>query len=142
MAEENASDVRQMASDIVAAYVSNNQMRADEVPDFIQKVMSALAVTGAQGAEPPAPAEAQTPAVSIRKSVQDDAVTCLECGAAQKTLKRHIGTAHGLSEAEYRGKWNLPADHPLVAPAYSRERSAMAKKIGLGKGGRAARKRR
>jgi predicted transcriptional regulator len=78
------------------------------------------------------PAEKATPAVLVRASVRPDYLVCLECGTKQKTLKRHLGVAHSLSPAEYRGKWNLKKDYPMSAPKYSETRSAMAKKIGLG----------
>jgi len=132
---ENNDDrsVREIAGEIVAGYLSNNQMPADQVPGFIHEVMKALR---SEDAAAPAAVEPQKPAVSIRRSVREDAVVCLECGAAQKTLKRHIQNAHGLTEGEYRAKWNLPTDHPIVAPSYSRARSDMAKKIGLGQSAR------
>ena len=76
--------------------------------------------------------EEQKPAVPIRRSVQEDRIICLDCGAAQKTLRRHLTTAHGLSPEAYREKWNLPRDYPMVAPAYREQRSAMARQIGLG----------
>jgi len=84
----------------------------------------------------PAPAvtvvEKQKPAVSVRKSVQDDQITCLECGGSFKSLKRHLMTHHGLSPEEYREKWDLAADYPMVAPAYAEARSRLAKEMGLG----------
>ncbi len=131
MTTENSKSTREIAGDIVSAYLSNNQMVAEQVPDFIRSVVSALDTdAAANGAA--APEEPAKPAVSIKRSVRDDAVVCLECGSAKKTLKRHIGSAHGLSEGEYRAKWGLPNTHPIVAPSYSRDRSSMAKKIGLG----------
>lgn len=129
MAEETKDQVRRVAGDIVAAYLSNNQMPPDEVPKFIRTIKEAVADDEA------APAANLKPAVPIKQSVKPSAVVCLECGAEQKTLKRHISNAHGLSETEYKEKWGLPKDHPLVSPSYSKQRSAMAKKIGLGKKG-------
>jgi predicted transcriptional regulator len=76
--------------------------------------------------------EKQKPAVSVRKSVQDDQITCLECGGSFKSLKRHLTTHHSLSPEEYREKWDLPADYPMVAPAYAEARSRLAKEMGLG----------
>lgn len=129
----NSDDVRRMASDIVSSYMSNNQMRADEVPGFIKQVIAALSEPEAEAEPAEVPEEKREPAVPIRRSVTEDAVICLDCGAAQKTLKRHIRVAHDLTEAEYRARWGLTADHPIVSPAYSKQRSAMAKTIGLGK---------
>lgn len=129
--EESSTDVREIAGAIVASYVENNQMPADQVPGFIQNVMQALRTGGGEGTA--APAEALKPAVPVRKSVTPDAVTCLVCGQSLKTLKRHIRTAHGMSEQEYREAFNLPRSHPLVSPNYSKQRTEMAKRIGLGR---------
>lgn len=127
MNDETDTDVRRIAGDIVAAYLSNNQLPVNEVPTFIRSVMSALDQTPSE-AEP----ARQPPAVPVKESVRDDVIFCLECGLSQKTLKRHIRVAHELSPEDYREKWNLPGDYPLVAPSYSKARSTMAKKIGLG----------
>lgn len=132
MSDERQKTVKEIAGGIVSSYLSNNQLSADQVPDFIRSVVAALGGELAV-AQTTAAADVQRPAVPIRRSVREDAVVCLECGAEQKTLKRHIGTAHGLTENENRAKWKLPKDHPLVAPAYSRARASMAKKIGLGR---------
>lgn len=137
MSDETSNDVRTIAGNIVSAYLSNNQLTAADVPAFIRSVIAAL---GEEAASESPPEQQQQPAVPIKKSVRSDAVVCLECGATQKTLKRHLGVAHNLTPAEYREKWNLPKDYPMVAPSYAEARSAMAKKIGLGrqgKGGRA-----
>lgn len=128
MTDNNEDKVRTIAGEIVASYLSNNQMAAEQVPGFIKQVMTALETEK----EAAPPEEPQKPAVSVRRSVRNDAVVCLECGAVQKTLKRHISIAHGLSEKEYREKWGLSKEHPLVAPSYSKARAEMAKKIGLG----------
>ena len=119
-----------LASDIVAAHVSNNSVAVDEVPDLIEKVYGALAGLAA-GSE--AEATRPNPAVSIRASVSPDHVVCLECGRKMKMLKRHLATDHGLGTAEYRQRWGLSDEHPLVAPNYAAKRRALAKKIGLGR---------
>ncbi|MDB5581502.1 MAG: transcriptional regulator, MucR family [Bradyrhizobium sp.] len=124
------SDLLTLTADIVAAHLSHNKVAASDIPDSIQAVYGALAGLGA----PLAPiVEVALPAVSIRASVKPDALTCLECGAKQKTLKRHLGVAHELTPAGYREKWNLPASYPMVAPTYTAQRSEMAKRIGLGR---------
>jgi len=121
----------ELTADIVAAYVSNHVVPVSDLPNLISDVHSALSSTSA-----PAPAvtvvEKQKPAVSVRKSVQDDQITCLECGGSFKSLKRHLMTHHGLSPEEYREKWDLAADYPMVAPAYAEARSRLAKEMGLG----------
>jgi predicted transcriptional regulator len=116
---------------IVAAYVGRNPVRAEELPGLIRTVHEALKVGGApvEAAQPP------VPAVPIRKSVQADHITCLECGTPHKTLKRHLRSAHDLSVDDYRAKWGLPKDYPVVASAYTAVRSALAKRIGLGRRG-------
>ncbi len=115
---------------IVAAYVSNNTVPAGELPDLIQSVQQAL--TKAAQARVEEPKEELKPAVSVRKSVNPDYIVCLECGKKFKSLKRHLRTHHDLSPQEYRERWNLPYDYPMVAPNYAAARSEMAKKIGLG----------
>ena len=119
-----------MASDIVSAYVANNHVQAAEMPVLIATVHAALAGLGA-----PEPAvvepEKPTPAVSVRKSVTDDYLISLEDGKRYQSLKRHL-SSRGLTPAEYRAKWGLPPDYPMVSPAYARKRSELAKSIGLG----------
>ena len=119
-----------LTADIIAAHVSNNSVSSADLPRAITTVYAALA-----GLSEPAISvvEARPPAVSIKASVKPDAITCLECGARQKTLKRHLGTAHDLTPDLYRAKWNLPASYPMVSPNYSVARSEMAKRIGLGR---------
>lgn len=133
--EETGSDVREIAGAIVASYLENNQMPADQVPQFIQSVLRALKEGGGEAA---APAEAAKPAVPIRKSAGPDYVTCLVCGQRLKTLKRHIRTSHDMSERQYREAFGLPRNHPLVSRNYSKERAEMAKRIGLGRKAKAA----
>lgn len=119
-----------LAADIVSAHVSNNAVPADQLAVLIQLVYSSLAALGQE----PAPVEVKRePAVSIRSSVKPEAIACLECGAKMKMLKRHLGTDHGLTPAEYRARWNLASDYPLVAPDYAAKRKELAVKIGLGR---------
>lgn len=126
-----------LTADIVSAHVSNNRLSPDDVPALIQSVFAALS-----NAANPAPIVAEVvrpqPAVSIRSSVKPDAIACLECGARFKTLKKHLNTEHGFTAEEYRARWSLGADYPLVAPDYTARRSEMAQKIGLGRKPKAA----
>ncbi|WEK47482.1 MAG: MucR family transcriptional regulator [Candidatus Andeanibacterium colombiense] len=119
-----------LTSDIVAAHVSNNNVAVEEVPALIQNIYGALASLGQKIEPVAAPLE---PAVSIRSSVKPDSVTCLECGKKMKMLKRHLSTDHGMSTDDYRTRWSLPTDYPLVAPNYAEKRRELAKKIGLGR---------
>lgn len=119
-----------LTSDIVAAHVSNNSVSVSDLPTLITNVYSALA-----GLDQPAPAEepAPEPAVSIRASVKNDHIVCLEDGKKLKMLKRHLATRYNMTPEQYRTRWNLPADYPMVAPAYAEKRRELAKKIGLGR---------
>jgi predicted transcriptional regulator len=119
-----------LTSDIVAAHVSNNSVSIDDVPNLIQSIYGALASLGNEAA---GSAEAPEPAVSVRSSVKRDHIVCLEDGKKMKMLKRHLMTDHGLTPAEYRARWSLPSDYPMVAPAYAEKRRDLAKKIGLGR---------
>lgn len=116
---------------IVSAFLSNNITPAADVPSLIRNVHETITALDAPK-EIPVEAE-RVPAVSIRASVKPDAITCLECGYKGKMLKRHLATEHGMDEVEYRARWNLPGDYPLVAPNYSAKRSELAKAIGLGR---------
>lgn len=118
-----------LTSDIVAAHVSNNNVSVDEVPVLIQNVYGALQGLGSVAQEEEKP----EPAVSIRASVKADHLVCLEDGKKMKMLKRHLMTDHGMTPAEYRTRWGLPADYPMVAPDYAEKRRALAKEIGLGR---------
>jgi predicted transcriptional regulator len=120
----------ELAADIVSAYVSNNSVPASDLPGLIHEVYSALMRVGAGVAT--VPAEAPKPAIPVRKSVTNDFIVCLEDGKKFKSLKRHLRTQYGLSPEEYREKWNLPADYPMVAPNYAKARSNLAKQMGLG----------
>ncbi|MFD2232739.1 MucR family transcriptional regulator [Phaeospirillum tilakii] len=118
-----------LTAKIVAAYLRNHPLATAELPELIRTVHTALQRTETPA---PEPAERQQPMVSVRKSVTPDAIVCLECGKPQKMLKRHIATAHGLTVDQYRAKWSLPSDYPMVAPSYAAHRSQLAKAIGLG----------
>ena len=118
-----------LTSDIVAAHVSNNSVSVDEVPALITNVYGALASLGSA----PIVEEKLEPAVSVRSSVKSDHIVCLEDGKKMKMLKRHLMTDHGLTPAEYRARWGLPADYPMVAPDYAEKRRVLAKQIGLGR---------
>lgn len=119
-----------LTSDIVAAHVSNNSVSADEVASLITNVYSALSGLGQAVAEEAPPPE---PAVSIRSSVKPDYLVCLEDGKKLKMLRRYLRTNYDMSPEEYREKWGLPADYPMVAPNYAETRRELAKKIGLGR---------
>ena len=130
MAEESAN-LLTLTAEIVASHVANNSVAPGDLGPLIGNVHAALAGLGA-----PAPAVAepeQKPAVSVRASVKPDGLICLEDGKTFKTLKRHLRTDHGMTPQAYRAKWKLPAEYPMVAPAYAETRRAMAVKIGLGR---------
>jgi predicted transcriptional regulator len=118
-----------LTADIVAAHVSNNSVAVNDLPNLIQNVHAALTGISRTAAAPEAKPE---PKVSVRSSVKPDSITCLECGQRQKMLKRHLMTAHGETPAEYRQRFGLPADYPMVAPNYAEQRRTLAKSIGLG----------
>jgi predicted transcriptional regulator len=120
---------------IVAAYLGNNHVATSEIPTLIRTIHESLARLG-QSAESEAAAK-PTPAVPIRKSVTPDYIVCLEDGKKLKMLKRHLRSTYGMTPKEYRAKWGLPADYPMVAPSYAARRSQFAKEIGLGRTRRA-----
>ncbi len=124
----SGDDMLRMVVDVVAAYVSNNQMPTGQIPEVINTVFESLSAAAAGGRKEP-----QKPAVPIRRSVTPDFIICLEDGKKLKMLKRHIRTAFNMTLKEYRAKWNLPPDYPMVAPNYSKKRSEVAKKTGLGR---------
>ncbi|NGO54208.1 MucR family transcriptional regulator [Allomesorhizobium camelthorni] len=129
MAEKNELQI-ELTADVVAAYVSNNPVPVGELPKLIADIYTALGqVNGAT----PAEAEPQKPAVPIKKSVTPDCIISLEDGKPFKSLKRHLMSSYGMTPDEYRAKWNLPSDYPMVAPNYAASRSALAKSIGLGR---------
>jgi len=119
-----------LTADIVAAHVSNNSVAVSDLPVLIGNVHTALA--GLSGGSA-APAAAPEPAVPIKGSVKKDYITCLEDGKRLKMLKRHLMTHYGMTPDDYRAKWGLPADYPMVAPAYAEQRRVLAKAIGLGR---------
>lgn len=126
---EMAETLITLTADIVAAHVSNNSVAVSDLPVIIQNVHAALSGLGTPAAEPEVK---QEPAVSIRSSIKPDYVVCLEDGKKLKMLKRHLMTHYQMTPDEYRAKWNLPADYPMVAPNYAEQRRTLAKKIGLG----------
>jgi len=134
----SATEVARLSADVVAAYVSNNTVAQSALPELIRTVHTAL--TGVEQPAATAPAERQKPAVPVSRSVQDDYIVCLEDGARLKMLKRYLRSRYNLSPEEYRRKWGLPPDYPMVAPAYAARRSDFARQIGLGKGVRRQRK--
>lgn len=135
----STSDTLHLATDIVAAFLSNNTLSADKVPGLLQEIHDAVRALASGGT---ASAGNQQPAVPIKKSVTNDYVICLEDGKKLKMLKRYLRTQYGMSPEDYRRKWGLPADYPMVAPNYAKRRSEFAKEIGLGRaGGKAAPKR-
>src|SRR5690606_25125718 len=122
--------------DVVSAYVGNNTVPAAELPALIQSIYQTLTTLGTvEEVKAETPKE---PAVSVKKSISNDFIICLEDGRKFKSLKRHLRTKYNLSPEEYRAKWNLPKDYPMVAPNYARARSELAKQMGLGQGGRQA----
>jgi predicted transcriptional regulator len=118
-----------LTADIVAAHVSNNSVAVNDLPNLIQNVHAALTAISSQGAAAEPKPE---PKVSVRSSVKPDYIVCLEDGKKQKMLKRHLMTNHGMTPDEYRQKWGLAADYPMVAPNYAEQRRTLAKSIGLG----------
>ncbi|MFD1036613.1 MucR family transcriptional regulator [Sphingomonas hankookensis] len=118
-----------LTADIVAAHVGNNNIDVGEIPTLIRSVHGALATLGAAADEPAARPE---PAVAIRASVKPDYIVCLEDGRKLKMLKRHLMTQYNMTPDQYRAKWNLPIDYPMVAPNYAEQRRTLAKQIGLG----------
>ncbi|TYC93562.1 MucR family transcriptional regulator [Novosphingobium sp. BW1] len=119
-----------LTSDIVAAHVSNNSVTVDDLPSLINNVYGALAGLGGAAA---VEEEKPEPAVSVRASIKPDYIVCLEDGKKLKMLKRHLMTHYNMTPEEYRARWNLPADYPMVAPNYAEKRRELAKKIGLGR---------
>ena len=129
--EESEQDVRRMTAEIVAAFLAANSVQATQLPELIRSVFTALNSLDGRPEEPVA--EPLKPAVPIRRSVTRDYIVCLEDGKKLKMLKRHLRTTYNMSPEDYRAKWGLPAEYPMVAPAYAERRSEFAKKIGLGR---------
>jgi len=126
----NSSNVfLELTAELVSSHVSNNQVSAEDLPALIRGVYSTLTSVGSQAGHKDNP----EPAVPIKKSVHPDYIVCLEDGRKLKMLKRHLKSAFNMSPDEYRTRWNLPPDYPIVAPNYAKKRSSLAKQIGLGK---------
>ena len=126
---QNHNELLELTTEIVSAHVSNNTLPVNELPQLIQDVYRTLSSVGSGGT--PSGDKLQ-PAVSVKKSVTPDYIVCLEDGKKLKMLKRHLKTAYGMTPDEYRERWGLPRDYPMVAPNYAKHRSSLAKKIGLG----------
>jgi predicted transcriptional regulator len=132
MAEDlEKPDTMALTAKIVAAYVSNNTISSADVPQLINETFAALSRATGDSVAPP-PREEFKPKVPIKKSIMPDFIICLEDGKKFKSLKRHLRTHYSLSPEEYRAKWDLPPDYPMVAPNYAKARSELAKKMGLG----------
>lgn len=131
--ESNKQELLTCTTEIVSSYLANNSVNTGEIPNIIEQVYKTLAnvdnESGVSGDRP-------QPAVPIKRSVMPDYIICLEDGKKLKMLKRHLKTAYNMSPEEYRERWGLPADYPMVAPNYARQRSQLAKDIGLGTRGR------
>ena len=125
----------QLVTKIITSYVSHHSVAPEQIPELISSVHRTIDNLG----KPVQPQTPPTPAVPVRRSVQRDAVICLDCGWKGKMLRRHLSTRHGLSAEQYLRRWNLASDHPLTAPTYSEQRSTLAKELGLGRGGRRTR---
>lgn len=129
MPELDTPDLTSLTANLVAAFLRGNSMPVSELPDLIRSTHAAMAAVLAPQVSP----ATQLPAAPIKKSVRPHAIVCLECGREKQMLKRHLGTAHGLSVDDYKAKWSLPADYPMTAPDYAGTRSDLAKKFGLGR---------
>jgi predicted transcriptional regulator len=128
MSKPTPDTLAELTADIVSAYVSKNTIVASELPVLIEQTFETLR----QMSQRDTVAEPKAPAVSIKQSVKSDHLVCLECGARFKTIKRHLRTAHDLSPDDYKAKWNLGQDYPIVAPNYAEKRSLLALQTGLG----------
>ena len=128
--DHSAADVRNLTGEIVTSYLANNSVRSDDLPGLIQTVYDALTILGQPADEPVA--EPLVKPVSVKKSIHNDYLISMEDGKQYQSLKRHL-SGRGLTPADYRAKWDLPNDYPMVAPGYSERRSALAKSFGLGR---------
>ena len=126
--QENKIELLELTTEIVAAHVSNNTLPVNDLPQLIQEVYKTLENVGNSQLS----IERLQPAISVKKSISPDYIVCLEDGKKLKMLKRHLKTAYNMTPEEYREKWGLPRDYPMVAPNYAKHRSSLAKKIGLG----------
>ena len=129
--DNNSSQLIELTAELISAYVSNNPVPVSELPALINQIHQSL--SGLSTGTAALKEEPKTPAVSIKKSITPDYLICLEDGKRFKSLKRHIGVHFNLTPDQYREKWNLPHDYPMVAPAYAAARSELAKKMGLGR---------
>ena len=136
-------DLLSLTAEVTAAYLGKNTVALAQLPDVIRTIYASLGGISSGAASAALPAEAGKPAVSIKKSITAEYIICLEDGKKLKMLKRHLRTVYNLTPDQYRAKWGLPNDYPMVAPKYAEQRSVFAKRIGLGKGatGRPAKKR-
>lgn len=125
---QSSNDILELTAEIVSAHVSNNSVPLSDLPGLIQEVYRTLAAVGTQPAQPERP----QPSVPVKKSVTPDYLICLEDGKKLKMLKRHLMTRYGMTPDDYRTKWGLPGDYPMVAPNYAEQRRTLAKSIGLG----------
>ncbi|MBC6980823.1 MULTISPECIES: MucR family transcriptional regulator [unclassified Caulobacter] len=130
---ERRQDLLRLSAEVVSAYVTQNPLQPQAIPELIHSVHQTLTRLG-EPIEAPRPLEKQKPAVPVSKSVQNDHIVCLEDGKKLKMLKRYLRSKYDMTPEDYRRKWNLPPDYPMVAPAYAARRSDFAKQIGLGKG--------
>jgi predicted transcriptional regulator len=130
----NRASHSRLVTKIIASYVSHHNVGPEQIPELISSVHRTFGRLG----QPAEPQGVLTPAVPIRRSVQRDVVVCLDCGWKGKMLRRHLSTRHGYGADQYLRRWGLASDHPLTAPAYSEQRSTLAKELGLGRGSRQA----
>ena len=135
---DDKADIIEMTAEIVASYVENNTVSAADLPGLIQSVHRAI--TSISGGAETVEAAPKEPAVPVRRSITPDHLVCLEDGRKFKSLKRHLRTKYNMSPEDYRAKWGLAKDYPMVAPNYAKARSDLAKQMGLGQGGRQAAK--
>lgn len=142
--DAGADDYIHLAAEVVAAYVANNSLPASDLPGLLKSIHHSLRDLASHDVVASAAVTPKTPilkpAVPIAETVHPDHIICLEDGQSFRSLKRHLGSAHHMSPQDYREKWDLPADYPMVAPNYAQARSAMAKKIGLGQRRKAQKK--
>ena len=131
MSDSGAPNYIELTADIVSAYVANNSVQAGDIPSLISDIHSALVRVSA-GHDIPVITEPAKPAVPVKKSITNDFIICLEDGKKFKSLKRHLRTSYNMSPEQYREKWGLPQDYPMVAPNYAEARSQLAKQMGLG----------
>lgn len=127
----SSREILRLSTEIVASYVGRNTVASDQLPEIIDTVYRSI--SGLQGALGGTSDELPQPAVAVRRSIQPDYIVCLEDGKKLKMLKRHLRTTYGMSPEEYRARWKLPHDYPMVAPNYAKQRSEFAKTIGLGR---------